>query len=104
MGERAFKRIPANIEVVLFSGKQEYRGTLTNLSEKGMFINTTVNFPLQQHLKILMPWQADTLWLHAMVKSFGTSSGIYNGIGVELVSPSPDYLEFVDNLKTDKRL
>ncbi|GBE05558.1 MAG TPA: PilZ domain-containing protein [Nitrospirae bacterium] len=103
MGERAFKRIPANIEVIFFSGTQEYYGTVTNLSEKGMFINTEVNFPLQQRLKVLMPWQADTLWLHARVRSFGTSGNIYNGIGVELVSPSLRYLEFIGDLRTDKR-
>lgn len=99
MEKRAFDRIPSDIRVIFFSGTQEYYGTVTNLSEKGMFINTEVNFPLQLQLKILMPWQTDTLWLHAMIRSFGTSGNSYNGIGVELVSPSPRYLEFVDSLR-----
>ncbi len=100
MEKRTFKRIPTNISVRFFCGPKEYFGTVTNLSEKGMFINTESSFPLQLQLKILMPWQSDTLWLHAMVKSFGTSDSSYNGVGVELVSPPTKYLEFVDGLKS----
>jgi len=100
MWKRAFKRIPTNIQVRFFSGIKEFYGTITNLSEKGMFIRTKVSFPLQPQLRILIHRKADILWIHALIKSFGISDNIYSGIGVELSSPSQKYLEFVGGFRT----
>jgi hypothetical protein len=40
MSRRSSWRIPIRMDVKCFWGDKEYSGTVTNLSENGMFINT----------------------------------------------------------------
>ncbi len=104
MWRRSFNRIPTDIKVKFFSGTEMCYGTVMNLTEKGMFIRTKVNFPLQPQLRILMPCKDEFLRLNVWVKSFGGSDSINNGLGVELLNPPQKYLEFVGNLRlADKR-
>ncbi len=100
MKKRAFERIPKSIFVKFFSGNSEYPGIIMNLSEKGMFISTKVTFPLKPKLEILIPLKEEILQLHGKIKSIGKAGKIYNGIGVELLNPTQNYLKFVSNLKT----
>lgn len=100
MQKRAFERIPANIRVRFFSGISDYFGTVTNLSEKGMFISTEVNVPLEQQLEILIPLKEEVLKIPAKIISVIKSDKINSGIGVILLNASNNYLEFVDTLRT----
>ena len=102
MWQRAYQRIPADIKVKFFSGLDVYHGTATNLSEKGMFIKTTINFPMKPNLRILIPYREKMLSINAWVKSFGMTGNVYNGVGVEILSPSQKYLEFIDRLRSVK--
>lgn len=104
MWKRAYKRIPTDIKIRFFSGPKEYYGTVTNLTEKGMFISTKVNFPLQPKLKIVIPWKREVLRVSALTRSFTRSGNNYNGIGVELLEPSREYLEFVNALRTATKI
>ncbi len=80
----------------------QYYGTVTNLSEKGMFISTKVSFPLEPQLRILMPLNKKFIRLPALIRSFGRSNNRFNGIGVELLGPPGDYLEFVNSLRKEE--
>jgi hypothetical protein len=100
MQKRAFERIPTNIRVKFFSGTTDYFGTVTNLSEKGMFISSELNFPLEQQLEILIPMKEEILKVPAKIISFRKADKIYNGIGIVLLNPSQNYLKFVDSLRT----
>ena len=100
MKKRAFERIQKSIFVKFFSGKSEYSGIIMNLSEKGMFISTKVTFPLKPKLEVLIPLKEEILKVHGKIKSFGKAGKIYNGIGVELVNPTQNYLNFISNLRT----
>lgn len=104
MWMRAYERIPSNIRIKFFSGVDEYYGTVTNLSEKGMFIKTRVSFPLQPRLKILVPVKSEVMKISAITKSFGNSGQIYDGIGVELVSPPQNYLEYIGSLRSGMKI
>ncbi|MHA2010160.1 MAG: PilZ domain-containing protein [Promethearchaeota archaeon] len=100
MQKRAFERIPANIRVRFFSGASDYFGTVTNLSEKGMFIRTELNVPLEQQLEILIPLKEEVLKVPAKIISVRKSDKFNSGIGIVLLKPSHNYLEFVDSLRT----
>ncbi len=100
MEKRDFKRISLNIQVKFFSGKTEYAGTMMNFSEKGMYISKEVNFPLKTQLEILIPVKEEILKVFAEVRNFTKSGHVYNGIGVELVNPPQNYIEFINSLKT----
>ena len=100
MEKRVFERISMNIKARFFSGEFEYAGTITNLSEKGMFISTEVSFPLKPQLEILIPLKEELLNVPVKIRNFGKSGDTYNGIGVELINPPQNYIEFVDNLRS----
>ena len=70
-----------------------------NLSEKGIFINTKKTFPLKSKLEILIPLKEETLKVHGMIKNIRKVGKIYNGIGVELLNPTKNYLKLISDLK-----
>ena len=97
MKKRAFERIPVDFEVRLPCGNMFYSGTVLNLSEKGMFISTKRIYPVDSILNIQM--EKETVYLLARVKSFKKTDGNSDGIGVEILNPPQNYLEFVSSLK-----
>ena len=101
MKRRVVERVPASINVRLLNSETESLGTVKNLSEKGMFINTELSFPIEQQLEILFFLNKKVLHLPVNIRSLNKSGEIYNGIGVELIDPPQDYIEFVSSLRTD---
>ena len=99
MEKRAFERIPANIKVRFNCTNTEFSGTIMNLSEKGMYINTDEScFPYDVQFDIPIALEEEILNvpvnLYRIILSHDS-----NGIGVELINPSEKYLEFVSSLK-----
>jgi hypothetical protein len=77
----------------------DYDGVVTNISDNGMFISTSgMNFPFESKLEILMPTGHKVLKIPVEVTRMIKSDNLYDCIGVRLISPSQDYLEFVSNL------
>ena len=101
MKRRVVERVPASINVRLLNGETESLGTVKNLSEKGMFISTELSFPIKQQLEILLFLKKMVLHLPVNIRSLNKSGEIYNGIGLELINPPQDYIEFVSSLRTD---
>lgn len=100
MDKRAFERIQKSIFVKFLNGKSEYTGIIMNLSEKGMFISSKVTFPLKPKLEILIPLKEEILKVHGRIKSVGKAGKVYNGVGVELLSPAQNYLDFINSLRS----
>lgn len=105
MERRAFKRIPVDIQARLFFGNLVYTGIVTNLSGKGMFIRTRMNFPNDSVLVTSIIINQDTLKLPIRIRRT-VKSGNNNvhldksGIGVELLNPPGEYKRFVDSFIT----
>lgn len=96
--KRAFERIPARIDFHCFN--IDCFGTITNLSAKGMFIRSqNMSFPFATYFELLIPLKKHELKLCARVKRITKSRCYYDGIAVELVNPSREYLEFVSRLR-----
>ncbi len=100
MQKRAFDRIPVNLEVLYFCGSMIHNGTITNLSEKGMFISTKMDFPFDSSFELLIPLNNEILNVPVKVKRIVKTDNFYDGIGVELLNPLPNYLRFVNNLRS----
>jgi hypothetical protein len=96
--KRAFKRINAKIDARFFYGNIFYSGTVLNISEKGMFINTKRCLPSDSMFVIIIREENALLKVIAKVRrsSAGSSS---DGMGVELLRPSADYMEFINRLQ-----
>ena len=100
MKERAFPRRTSNIQVNFTYDKVRYAGTVTNFSEKGMYINTEESwFPFDIQFDIPVALEEEILNVPVNLNRIILSPDS-NGIGVELISPPEKYLEFVSRLKT----
>ncbi len=100
MDKRAFKRIPIDLKVRFYCCNKTYTGTITNLTEKGMFISThELYFPFNSQLEIFIPLKDKGLHIPVNLNRITMSPDSDDGIGVELPNPPQDYLEFVDSLR-----
>lgn len=98
MERRTLSRIPTNIDARFFYGNMFYTGTVLDMSEKGLFLNTKRYLPNDAMFVLIFHLEGTLLKVIAKVKRRETSDA-KNGMGVELLSPSINYLEFVDSLK-----
>jgi c-di-GMP-binding flagellar brake protein YcgR len=99
MQRRAFERITVDFKVRYFCGDTAWNGTVTDLSENGMFINTTINFPFDYNFELLLPMNDQVIKISAVIKRMVRNKGIYRGMGVELVNPPQNYLQLVNELR-----
>jgi len=104
MEKRTFERIPANLPVSFYCCNSYYLGTVMNISKNGMFISTKeMFFPFESNFEIII-LKDKFLKIPVKVKMFTKSTTSYNGIGVEVISPSQEYLKLVDSLGSLKPL
>ena len=77
----------------------ECYGTITNLSSSGMFIRSEkITFPLESQFDICIPLKEEILDMSVRINRMIKSNGYYDGIGVRILNPSKQYLEFVSQL------
>ncbi len=106
MQKRAFERIPAGLRTRFFYGNTIFTGTVTNLSENGMFINTRMYLSSDSRFEILIPLKEETLRVPVKVSRIVKTDDFYdyniykNGMGVKLLNPPQNYLEFINRLRS----
>ena len=93
--KRAFSRIPVNIDARFFHGNIFYSGIIRNLSEQGMYIETKKCLPSDSMFVVIIREENDLLKVIAKVKRASINTDTCLGMGVELLSPSSGYLDFV---------
>ncbi len=98
MEKRTVERIPVNVEIKFHCCDKVYYGTITNLSEKGMFISTMETcFPFDFQFEILISLKEKILHVPVNITRIILSPDSYDGLGIEIPNPSQDFLIFVDN-------
>ncbi len=98
MEKRAHDRIPVSIEFHCLD--MEYFGTVTDISENGMFIKSEkISFPLRMEFNITIPCGTRIYNLPIKVKRMTKSGSVYDGLGVELTNQPQDFLEFISLLR-----
>ena len=94
---RASGRIPAVIECHCCN--IECFGTITNISENGMFIRSQkISFPLDSTSELCISHNGEALNVRIKVSRITKTNGYYDGIGAELLGPSDKYLKYVRSL------
>ena len=73
-----------------------YSGHVLNLSEKGMFISTRRFYPVNSILNIHIENERANIFTG--VRWCNVKSAYLNGIGVEILNPQEEYLEFIESL------
>ncbi len=102
MQKRAFERIASNIDVSFFCYDTDYKGTIINISENGIFISTDkVSFPFDPEFDVIIPDKKNMLTVPVRVRRVTKSGDDFNGIGALILNPSRQYLDFVRDLKSE---
>jgi hypothetical protein len=97
MEKRISSRKPVRIEIHCFD--IHYFGTVTNISASGMYIRSKqISFPLASQFDVRIPLKGNELKVHVRICRITKSNGYYDGMGVEILSPSPKYSDFIDCL------
>ncbi|MBI5409754.1 MAG: PilZ domain-containing protein [Nitrospirae bacterium] len=99
MARRSSLRIPISLNVRCKAYNKVYSGTVTNISENGMFVKIKEkNIPEDAHLTITIQLKEDSLHVPVKLIRLKKNDGECEGIGVELSAPPQKYLDFVENL------
>ena len=100
MNRRAYERVNINFRAKFFYGNTLYTGEITNLSENGIYISTRLCFPFESRFEILIPLDEGVLKVPVKVSRIIKTDDFYEGMGLELLEQSKNYLEFVRNLRS----
>ncbi len=101
MDKRAFKRVPAKIEVKFLCNHMDYAGTITNISENGMYITTNeMCSPFDSQFEVLIIMEDDMMQVPVNLCRIILSPNSDDGIGVNLSNPSEEYEKFVNSIKS----
>jgi hypothetical protein len=105
--KRESERLPVNLQARLFFGNMVYTARVTNLSESGMFICTQMTFP--SNVLLIAALKAGDYTYKLPVKINRTvKPGNHPlclediGMGVRLINPSKEYLDFVAQTKASQ--
>jgi hypothetical protein len=98
--KRFYTRMPSKIKVRFYSNDTDYSGTIMNISEDGMFITIgKVAFPFDSNLVIFIRRKEMLIKVPVKVCRLTKTKNVFDGMGVQVINPDPDYLKFVRSLK-----
>jgi hypothetical protein len=100
MEQRTYYRIQTGESVRIYYRNKIYPGTTLNLSQKGMFINTKRWFSSNSLCLIDIKIGDELLKFLSRVKQFTKINSDSYGVGVEILNPPQNYLEYVNSLKS----
>ncbi|MEF9427569.1 MAG: PilZ domain-containing protein [Candidatus Mariimomonas ferrooxydans] len=98
MEKRISRRIPVKRLLRFPCCNTYHSGTVTNLSENGMFIHTMMCFPVQSKLELSIPLENEILKVPVKVNRIVKAGNVYDGMGVELMNLTKKYLKFIIKL------
>ena len=106
MKSMAYERLPVKLQARLYWGNKVYPGTVGNFSEKGMFIRTRMSPPFDSVIEVVIDKNKGFLKFPSNVRwsvqvDCLDDGGKENILGIELIDVPPDYLEFIERLKSN---
>ena len=105
MNRRAYKRIYGELRARFFYDEAMHTGTITNLSANGMYIELDMClYYYKSNFTIKLLLLNRTLDIPVKISRLVEKHGFYYGMGVELVNPSEEYLDFAASLESTLNL
>jgi hypothetical protein len=92
MERRKTKRNDSRLEARFFCLGMFVSGTVTNLSEKGMFLHSTICFPVGSPLEIFVQSKKKILKIPIRVTRIEKENAVYKGMGVQISTLPRQYL------------
>jgi hypothetical protein len=103
--KRFYSRAPSKIKARFYCNDTDYSGIIMNISEDGMFISTgKVAFPFESNLVIFIRRKEMLLKVPVKVCRLTKTENVFDGMGVKVIDPDPDYLRFVRSLRYTKKI
>lgn len=100
MENRTFERITSHVHVKIYHDNAVYFGTIRDFSESGMFISTKMMCcPINTQFDVTIPFKDKIVVIPVKVRRLGTTDGIFDGIGVELLYFPKIYPELLSKLR-----
>ncbi len=92
-------RFTKRLEVKFSSGKDTYKGILSNLSQSGLFIRTNRGFAPGTiiAIELIMPDGTISVLKGIVRRTVKTSLAIKNGMGIELIEQDSTYMNFINS-------
>ena len=102
--QREFERVPSNFKVRFSCFHTDYTGTVTNVSENGMFISIEeMSFPFDSTLEVLVHLKHKIFKVPVEVSRMAKSKDHYDGLGVKILETPEDYLDLVHTYKMTRQ-
>lgn len=108
MKKRAHERIALDLKISFFQSSSEYTGTVRNISQNGMYIESRDPLPFQSKFDLHKPFKTklsvcincngDTFDVPVRVKRLVGNDDSFTGMGVMLQNPSKSYMDFLSGL------
>jgi len=106
MGKREFERFETRLQISLVYGNQVYSGTVTNLSESGMFITTKRRLPVDTMLSIRIPYLTSLIQvpvrIRRAVSPVNTRNAGESGVALNILRSSRDYRDFLGKYRSQQ--
>jgi len=102
MKKRAVERIPANLKADFFWSDKVNSGYILDLSENGFLVKTDLCPAIKAKFDININLQDDILKIPVKVRRIVKNDNNYEAIGVEILNPPREYLEYVETLRWDR--
>ncbi len=99
MQRRQAKRINVKIEAMFHCGNKVCNGVVTNISEKGMFIDTKLVFPVDMNFDLIIPFRDSRLRFPVKITRLQKAQGKYVGLGLEIAGSHEHYIDYVSKLR-----
>jgi hypothetical protein len=99
MKKRAYERISVDMKTDFFWSDQLNVGAVANLSENGLLVRTDACPPLRAKFDLNLPVEGDILKIPVKVRRLVENDQDTEAIGVEILDPSEEYLNFVSTLR-----
>lgn len=96
---RSYPRTSTFMEARFFHGNMFYSGTITSISEKGVFLCSKRCLPSGSMCVLLFQSEHKILQAIAKTARIGKKGSYPDGMGMEIIGPSLDYLKFVRSKK-----
>lgn len=102
MKKRAVERIPASLKAEFFWGDKTNAGHILDLSEKGFLVKTDSCPVLRAKFDLSINLEDDVLNIPVKVRRIIKNDNLYDAMGVEILHPPKEYLEYVDALRWER--
>lgn len=99
MEKRAFERVPSFIDAKVFYDENSYGVLILNLSQNGIYFVANAYLPSRLNVEVSIPLETTELKVPCEIVRMSKVGTLYSRFGAKLLSPSQEYIKFINGHK-----